>query len=242
MIASLKRGTAAMAVICSLTIAAGAAEDLESVEKTIADLTDKVVSYTAKIDMVSEKPMKTHGTGTLACLKKDDAFLYRMELVNKTEKGKLEQKVLGVFDGTDLYSQTDMAGKPVVMKMKPDLKTGVVAFSGKGMFEQMHKNFDVTLLPDEVIGGKPAYAIEAVAKNAPADDIVARTVFHFSKEHGVQVKEITYDKSGLPLMTLEYKDMNFDPHLDASQFNYTPPPDARVLNGADLKKMLQQKE
>jgi outer membrane lipoprotein-sorting protein len=215
----------------------GAPVDLTAVEGCIASLTAQVKSYVAVIEMSSDKA-QIHGMGILECLKKEGGpLMYRMELVNRDAQGKT-QKSLGVFDGSDLYSQTDLMGQPMVVKMKPDLMSGAMCAGGSAMFEQLHKNCDVKLLPEETIEGKAAYAIEATPKagSDTTEKLAGKMVLYFSKETGIQIKEITFGKSGECLMTILYKDIKLDAGLKPEHFVYAPPAGAKVITPEDLKK------
>lgn len=243
----LKRyAVVALALVLALSVPrASGGETVESAEAKIIALWDKVNSYTAALDIESTvaqggTQMKMRATGTVECIKRAESLMYRTEVVNKMDMGSrtIEQKMLSVFDGTDLYTEMDMMGKPTVTKMKPDFRSDMMPGSGKRMFKQLHETFEVRLLPEENVDDEPAYVFDLTMK-AGASQTLGKSKSYFSKKTGLQLRMIMHDKSGKPIMTMTYKDFKLNPKLSSARFKYTPPQGVEVMEMPDLQNMMQ---
>ena len=225
-------------------------KSLEAAEAEVAGLWDKVESYTAAMTMdmptvpgAAAASTIVHGAGSTECLKKDGQLLYRFEVVMSMKMGpkSMDQTMLGVFDGKDFHMQMDMMGKTTVMKSKPDPASGMLPGSGKDLFNQLHTMFDLTVLPDDTVDGKPAsvfgLTLRTDAPNAAiaqAKEMFGKGRIYFAKDSGVQLMMVLLDKSNAPLLTLRYKDIIVNASVSPDHFKYTPPPGAQVIDASSL--------
>jgi len=187
-----KRCISAIAVLAVLFTASSSAagppaEDaVLSAENEIDALWQKIDSYSASIHVTTKlrsmtMRLRTQGQGELACMKTEGKLLYRVKLDTTTSMGGggfepraessvkdygVEEKKTHVFDGEYHYLQTVMYGKPSVVKIEPMpcFLFGMVPGSGRPIFEELHKDYDLTLLPEEEVDGQQAYAFRLESK------------------------------------------------------------------------------
>ena len=237
------------AILLAVTVAAavGAApgqawgqETLDSVEARLAALWEDVDAFTADLVMTSDVSkglikMTMRGTGKVECLKEDGRLLYRMSIHNamKLSFKKMEQEMLMVFDGTDLYSDVQAMGRRMVTKRKPDRKAPLIPDSGASALERLHENFTVALLPDGMVDGQATYVLGLTAKPGQATKGKGKGNggqgrIHFAKNTGLQVRMEMSDAANTPVMTIDYRNFKLSPPLTPDRFQYTPPPGVTV--------------
>lgn len=180
-----------------------AADTLEDVEKKILALSEKNKTLTAKTATSTdiEGPgmrMKSKSEGAYETARRGDKTLMRMEgktsgttKIADQPETKTEGKSLVIADDQFLYTLSDTDGQKMAIKMKVD-PTKMNATSKEG-FDQMRKDHNLKLLPDEKIDGKEAYVIEATPKK-PKPETTELSKFYYSKENGVLVKSVMESK------------------------------------------------
>jgi len=211
-------------------------ETLESVEAKLAALWEDVDAFTADLVMTSDVSkgfikLTMRGTGKVECLKQDGRLLYRMTIHNlmKLSFKKMEQEMLTVFDGIDLYSDVQAMGRRMVTKRKPDRKAPLIPDSGASALERLHENYAVALLPDGMVEGQATYVLELTAKPGQVTKGKGgRGRVHFAKNTGLQVRMELCDEANTPVMTIDYRNFNLSPRLTPDRFHYTPPPGVTV--------------
>lgn len=232
---------------------AGPTESVESVEAKLVDLWSKVDSYSAVLDLTAKvgqgsMPMSIHGSGALDYMKKDGRMLCRIEGVASISGGPqaMDVTLLMVSDGNDMFFQMDTMGKPMVMKMKAPPTPEFTPDIGKTLFEELHKGFDVKLLPEETLDGMKAYVFQLTPKKDQAAAVPMPGIpggfggirAYFTKDIIAQVKMVASDASGAPLMTLAWKDIKANAGLAPERFKYAPPAGVKVMDTSDLLKMM----
>ena len=239
---TINRWVLGLTVICVLLVSFVAnAEDLKSVEAKIVSLNEKVDSYTGIIEIdqnikYGEMHMTTKGTGTIECMKKGDTFLYRMDNTLKINVAgnSMEQKMLMVFDGENIFIQTTGMGQTNAMKMKSDAKSGIMAGVGESLFKELKEVYNIRLLPEESVDGKTAYVFELDMKDkAEAADMpggMGKSKLYISKDTGIQLKVVMHDAEGNPVITTSYKDIKLNVKLAPEHFNYSPPAGVTVMD------------
>ena len=211
-----------------------AADTLESVEKQIVDANDKVKSMTGKL--TSKGEMSMGGTsmtnlaeGTFEYVRQGDKMRYRIDMKNSMSQGemKMDSTALLVCDGETVLVIQDQGGMKQGMKMKPD--GSKMQLSAKQIFEEMRKEYDLKLLPDETIDGKPAYTIEATPKTANPMGMT-KMVMNFAKDTGVFLKQVGFDKDGKAIQTTTFTDLKINPDIDPKRFDLVVPEGVNVVD------------
>ncbi|NUM54892.1 MAG: hypothetical protein HUU46_14695 [Candidatus Hydrogenedentes bacterium] len=242
--------------ICAATFSLLAAltqaeQTLESVESEVETLWTKISAFSAKVTTDTNVPMgpltvSSHATGTLECLKKEDATLFRLDMVNKLDTGiplagPMEQKMLSVYDGKEIINEMEMMGRRQAFRMPPETAGKQGPSSGKSMFASFRDKGDVKLLPDSTVDGKPTWVIEVVpneATKSSAPTPVGLMKFYISKEHGLQIKTEVFDDKGAPTSTSVYSEVDLNAKPAPERFVYTPPAGVTVQDMSALKNKL----
>ena len=227
---------------------ARAEQTLESVEKEVEGLWSKITSFSATVTSdttISMGPatMKSHATGTMDCLKAADAAKFRMDMINKMDAGipgvgAMEQKVLSVFDGDNLYSQIEAMGTTQASKMSADSAKKQGPLVGKSMFEGLKQQGDLTLLADATVDSKPVYVVEvkpnsAVKSSSPMP--VGKIKSYISKENGLQLKMEVFDEKEQPISTTTYTGIKTNVTFSEGHFVYKAPAGVTVMDMSNAK-------
>lgn len=238
----------ALTALLGFTVAASGAETLESVEKKIAEQLAKHKTLcfksksTSDIQTAGMKMKMTAASTNEFARRPENKWVSRTESKTSTARAIGDEKeekedatTLAIFDGQFMYVLTEMPKQKTAMKMKPDPKSSINPLDGKAMFEQLHKDYDLKLLPDETVDGKDTYAIEAVAKKREeAGEVFAKVVNCYDKKTGVAVKSVVYDKAGKVMTTSTTTDIKTDADIPADRFVFKAPPGVEVMDMTKL--------
>lgn len=241
----------AVVLVLGCAVAAKAADTLETVEKKIADQTQKYKTLQYKMHMAGEMAMgeMTHKSamdGQFLVMRKGDKVLSRMESKSRStykagEAPEQTQEVsnLMVNDGEFVYTVTESGSQAVARKTRPDPKTrGVDPLDSASAFKAMSKDFDLKLLPDATVDGKDAWAIEATPKDTKNPNMpVARMVTYYDKKTGVPAKSVGFGKDGKVVHTMVVSDVKVNADIPGDRFVFKAPPGVEVQDmtalGAD---------
>lgn len=232
-----KRTNLCLAVVSVAFFAVGSAraEKLEDVEKKLAEQSKKITSMSMKMKSVSD--ISGEGYKTKSTL--DATYEYTMDgkkmlsrtdstMKTQTEAGGVKQdadgKSISVNDGEYTWIQSEQYGQKSVMKIKSDDK------QTPNWRADLRDQYNLKLLPDETIDGKPCYALEFTPKAPTAKEANSRSVQYFQKDNGVMLKAVSYGPDGKVTSTVTYSDIKINPSLDKSRFKYTPPPGVEVVD------------
>lgn len=234
-----------IATLCT-TLAAGAeTRTLSEIEEELVPRWDKTNTYTAKVEMKGEtaqglNTVKMEGKGDLEGMKKNGKMLYRLELDQTILMGDSEMpnKMLVVFTGDQMFTETSMMGQTMVFKAKPEQQAQSVPGGGRESFKQLRANYDITVLPDEKINDEPVYVLEMRPKekaqqkpqSPAASQQFEKSVLYIAQKTGFPLKMLMFGEDETPIMSLVYKDYKLDPELDPARFEYTPPAGAMVMD------------
>ncbi len=228
------------------------ARDLAEIEKELSALWTKSSTYSAKLEMKGHASqggatVQMDGKGAIEGMKKDSTTLYRMEMDQTISMGetKMPNKMLVVYDGTQVFTQTSMMGPTMVFKSKPEEQSQMVPGGGPDAFKQMHAQFNITVLPDDTINGEPVYVLELRPKEDTGQQPSApgkspqfeKALLSLSQKTGLPFKMLMFNDGDMPLMTIVYKDYKIGAEIDAARFSYTPPPGAMVMDADTLRQM-----
>lgn len=217
------------------------ADTIESVEKAIIEKTAKHTSFQGKTsstqDMLAGE-MKFTSKGDMAYefMKKGDKWLYRSEGRTKSttvmsgQEQKSDSTVLMICDGEFLYTLTDNDGQKMAMKTRaPDQN---IMVTNKAYFDNLRKDFDLKLLPDETIDGKSTWVIEATnkqAKSMPAGTLTTM-LNYFDKDSGLTIRTIGKDSTGKTVMTTNTTDIKINPTIAADRFVFKAPEGVQIMD------------
>lgn len=231
---------AAMAVQL-LTLAASAAETIESVEKKIIQQVDKckssqlVTRVTADISS-GDTSMTTLDDIRSESLRKADKTLWRVEAKIKrvTKVGKQLQQTeegtrLMIYDGQHIFTLTQADDQKTATKSAPN-KQDSNPFDIKSNFDEIHKHCTLKLLPDAAVEGRDCYVIEAVRNKQDDADMPARFVTYYDKKTGLPMKSVNYDASGKILETMTVSDIKVNVDIPADRFVFKAPAGVPVLD------------
>jgi len=221
-------GCVAVAVVGCVAVAARG-ETVEEVRKKIAAASDKLKSYSAKMEMVTE--MKQSGfsmvnrmVGTMEMLRTGDQMLMRNESSGSTETTmggnttKQETTSLIVNDGSYTYTLSDTGGMKTAFKTKSDA-------SDKDPLGRWRAIGGLKVLQDESVDGEAVWVIEARPETGAAQ---GRSVLYFQKDTGQMIKMVAYSPDDKPMTTMTYSDIKINPSISADRFVFHAPPGVTV--------------
>jgi outer membrane lipoprotein-sorting protein len=238
MFARIRTFAPAMFVGCLATVALGAT--LESVEKEIAEKSLAHKSMQFKMTMLQditteEMKMKSTSDSTMEYMQKGNTWNFRMEsktVGTQQVKGQPEQKdesrVLSICDGQFVYTLTESKDQKTAMKTKIDPKQNTM--DAKALFDVLHEDNNIKLLPDETVDGKAVYVIEATPKKAEENSLYSKSLYYYQKDTGISVKYAAYDKAGKPVMTWTATDIRLDVDIPADRFVFKAPEGVQVMD------------
>ncbi|RIK66856.1 MAG: hypothetical protein DCC66_12495 [Planctomycetota bacterium] len=229
------RSVPALAILGLLLAAPVHADTLEAVEKKLAEQSRKTTSLSMKMKTVSDvsgEGFKSITTidGTYEYMTDGKKTLTRIDVSTKTQmelggtRQNIDAKSLTISDGEVMWMLSEQSGQKMVSKMKADEKQMT------NWREDMKEWYNLKLLPDETVDGKPCYVIEMTPKKAPAAAAEYRTVQYYQKDTGVVVKAVSYGADRKPVSTTTYSDIKINPKLDKGRFTFTPPAGVPVMD------------
>jgi len=238
-------------LVCFGMAFASNAKELAEIENELSAHWERIRTYSARIEMKGQaaqgaSTVEMNGKGSIEGMKKDTTMLYRMEMDQTISMGASEMpnKMLVVYDGTEVFTQTSMLGQTMVFTSKPEEQSQVMPGGGKEAFKRMHEQFEMKVMPDDTLNDEPVYMLELRPKQdaasqpkAPGKSQFDKALLSLSQKTGFPLKMLMFDDGEKPIMTLTYKEYKLDPELNPARFAYTPPPGAIVMDAESLKQM-----
>lgn len=236
----IARCVAFSAVVLSCA-APAMAETLDEVKKKIHD---KVSSYKsleykgyATTDFNSPQfSSKTTTEISAQYVRQGDKILGRTESkVNSEQKmgdqaTKSAVQITSISDGQFDYTIQDTDGTKTATKSKAAMTKELNPFNTLGMFKTMEESYDVKILADETVDGKPAWVFEMKPKDPAAAATMGRTISYYDKETGISTKSTTYDPAGKPMSTFITKDIKINSNINPDLFVFKAPPGVEVMD------------
>ncbi len=224
-----------LAALGLLLVAPVRADTLEAVEKKLAEQSRKMTSLSMKMKTVSDVSgegfkSKTTMDGTYEYMMDGKKTLTRIDVATKTQmdlggaQQNIDAKSLSISDGDVMWVLSEQSGQKMVSKMKADDKQVT------NWREDMKEWYNLKLLPDETVDGKPCYVIEMTPKKSPTAAAEYRTVQYYQKDTCVVVKAVSYGADRKPVSTTTYSEIKINPKLDKSRFKFTPPAGVPVMD------------
>lgn len=221
------------------------AETFDEVKKQIHEKVSKYKSLSYKIDVQSEMDtpqfkMKSSTQQAAQFVNKGDTVLARMETNSSSaqkmgeEEMKYDSKSLDVCDGKEWYTLVDQMGQKSATKRKADMKKDGNPFDPMGGFKLMEENFEIKVLPDETVNGKPAWVFEMKLKPGnPAAAMMGKTLAYYDKETGISIKGVSFDPAGKPTTTSTTSDVKINEDIPADKFVFKAPEGVKVQEVPD---------
>ena len=225
-------------LIAASLISVVRADPVEDVEKKLVEAHSKMKSYTSKtktvqnFDMGGGNKMSSDYGGTVEWKRDGDKQKFRTEMKGTTNQSmggtdnKMEVSVLMVSDGEFLYTLSEQMGQKMATKQKPD-----AAMTGdpKKLFEKIHADNTVSILPEEKVDGVSTVVFEVVPKNT-ADGPVAKSIMYFAKDTGINVKVVGKDKEGKDVFTNTSTDIKVNTEIANDRFVFKAPEGVQVMD------------
>lgn len=230
----------AILIACSVRLApASAQESLEDVERKLIATVEKHRNWRYRF----ENENILDGTrwwerieGTVEYERLDGGgYLYRTERrfrsYKKDDEGK-EHKIDGEFiavcDGKNIYNYQAVNGERHATRLNLNAFPNPCDY--RAMFESQHASSSMRLLPEEKIDGQRTYVIESIP-NDRRNSGAARTVWYFSQQHGLSIRNVTEDILGTPTVTATASDFQFDLDIPRARFEFKAPPGVEIVDG-----------
>ncbi len=214
------------------------AETVEEVTKKIGEMTAKHESmqYTTKTQSnIKQEGMTvvSKSSGKTWYMKQGDEFLMRTEDQSETVTEVMGNKMtnksdtLMVQDGQFIWTLDKTQKTAMKMKMPKDQKTN---FDPR----ETWKDFNLKLLPEQTIDGKPTWVIEAAPKDPQMKAATGKTILWYEKATGLTLKTESYDKDDKPIMTATMNDYKINEKLDPNLFKFEAPAGVQVQDLTSL--------
>ncbi len=197
--------------VAGFAVQAARADSLDDVKKKLQSQSQELQTLREEVQMTTAMPAgadKMTSSSTMEYARRaKDKWVYRVDTVMKMPRqegqpGPESMKSTSIYDGQYVYTIMDQGGQKTAMKMKADQGGQKSQTEPTGLAE-MEKHYDLKLLPDEKVGGKNTWVVEARPKPDQAQSAFDRMVTWYDQANGVAVKMLTYDKAGKPLSTME---------------------------------------
>ncbi len=218
------------------------AETIENVERLIEEKWAGITSFRADMSMNVKVPLgpievPSNAEGTIELMTAENGRKYRLDIKNHLAKSfllkdGLTQELLTVFDGEFEYTEMTVFGRKQVSKRVPDESDTNRPMGGSAVFERLRNQGDVALAGETTIDGTPVWIIDVTANGKPVDvqgpiDPERIRVF-IAQDSGLQIKLLMFDKKDKELLRMRYSNVQLNPDLDDTRFEYTPPPGVKV--------------
>ena len=227
-------------VMMSLTWALASTAQAETIEDVKKAISEKMKAYkTLQYKMKSNNNMEMQGMSmksesdmTFEYERKDEkTILMRSEMKTKSTQVMGDQKVttdsnvVSVSDGKFVWTLTDSAGQKMVTKNKaPEQQADMVDFKA------MEEMWNMKLLPDATVDGKPCHVLEMTPKQEMMKQAMGKMVQYYDKKTALGVKTITYDGNGKENGQMIVTDIKVDEKISPDRFTFKAPPGVQVID------------
>lgn len=223
----------------SATDAANSQPTLDQVMNRIVELWNQHKTVSASFLMTGRQnrggtQMSVRVEGAFEYAKDERGSLYRRELRTVLRQGVdasdivLESTELLVDDTESLHRLTTSSLRPGPMATKSQSKPVVAARGGADLFEQLRRQSDLSLLPNETIDGTECYVIETIRRGAPA--MIVRAHYYFRKSDGIRLQYVGFGPDNLEVQRTIYSDIKVNETIDPKRFKFEAPAGVRVID------------
>jgi outer membrane lipoprotein-sorting protein len=237
---------AGLAVLAAVAGNGGGTEDaLRELEGKLAEQWAKVNAYSAT--MIVEANVSASGIGVSTTMTgplyvqrvEGGRMRSRSELAGKVSIGplgllKLDTRVLSVSDGETQYAEQRVRNtvKVVISKPGAENEDGKAPGGGEQKLSELVKRYDLRVLPDEVLDGRALYVLEGRPRTEEDKKglDVDRVLVYFDQETGIQRKMVLFNPAGETITQVMFENIQLNPQLSPSLFEYTIPEGAEVID------------
>ncbi|MCX9012043.1 MAG: DUF4367 domain-containing protein [Candidatus Methanoperedens sp.] len=168
-------------------------------------------------------------------------FMYRMQdnkLRQEFTKGESSGSIM-VSNGTVMWLYNSTANEVAVMDVSRNDNTNNPSQSDYGkLVRDMLKRNDIRMSGSEKIGNRDTFILEIEPRNITNMTIAFKQKLWVDKEMWMPLRIETYDKDGKLMMTMEYRNVEFNTGIPDSEFEFKIPEGARVVT----REMILPKE
>jgi outer membrane lipoprotein-sorting protein len=212
-------------------VPAPAADSLESIERRIGELREKIKTIT--YDQEQSVEIKRQGFSAVSVNKSaNEGTRNGTKWLSRTEtKTVAGQKVdhdsdtntdatsLTISDGTFSYTIAHTQGLDHAIKKKADSWDQVMGAAR--FFEKLREGYDLKVLPGEEVNGKPAFVIEGVSK--PAAPNRGRTLFYLDHDNGLVVQILFRSDDGTFVQSMKLSNIHVNVAVSPDRFVFKAP-------------------
>lgn len=250
----MKRGTllaAAFTVLLGFAAVAAADEKADQAIKELDESFAKVNSYTCKAQMMTDtefgpgQAYKSKMLITSEWVRKGQKALMRNQAKSKTEQTmdgkttKTTSMTTGVSDGDFLYTMTEGSGKKTAIKSRAPVAQD---YHPSVIFDQLREYNEIKLLPDEKVDGHDCYVFELKSKPMAGQPAGGRSVSHYAKANGIQLKSEAFDANGKLTSSSTTTDIKINVDISEDHFKFEVPADAEFIDATKLEQEQPQME
>lgn len=216
-----------------------AEETIEAIETQSIAACEQHNSISAKMRLSTEMVMgaalvHSESNGSYEHMRNGDQVVFRVEMKNvvtskvQGQERKVEQTVLTVSDGQSSYTLTTQPGqKPTATKGAP--KSGQTVLADRNFFASLKRQYNIRVLPDEEVEGKPAWALEATPKQQIPNQ-PAKSIYYVHKDSGIRVKNTSHDKDGRRIQLTALTEIKLDAPIDPRRFMIDIPKGVTIVD------------
>jgi outer membrane lipoprotein-sorting protein len=142
-------------------------------------------------------------------------------------------ETLSVSDGTYTWSEQRTRKEVKVVKSRATRPAEQDAGGGGAeRLEAFRDKYDLRVLPERDLGGRAAWVLEGRPREELEENGIKadRALFYFDKQTGILVIMALLDRKDRPLLEVKFNDIQVNPELPASTFDYTPPEGVEVVD------------
>ena len=207
--------------------AAPSATSLEILEKQLSEKWDTVNTLTATlrgsmaVNMLFPE-LGVEGSfpanGKLVYRRNGSADSVRIELGSDLAQGVPLARFLGVLEGNQAYTETNLLGdvsKDPIVPATPE--NGATAPGGRGLFRALHAHFSLAAGSPQKVNGKSVFVINAVPKDSTEMTPLALLRICFDPTTGIVLYATGFDKKNVALAVLEVTDIRCNDTAQATQ-------------------------
>ena len=224
-------------IVLGLSVAANAADDLDTVTKKILTAWDKHKSMRAKFVAITHDKTQSgfldyKGDGTCELLKQGDKTLVRLEYTMHTleypdgRKEKDDRRNTYISDGKHVYTVTIDRSWKQAFKYAEWPRLSLHQWSDvRAVLAMLRESETATILPEQTVRGRKAHVIGLASKAGEPPTLV----YYFDQEEGAILRSVKKFRDGRWL-SASYSDFKFDVPLSTERFTFKPPRGVNVID------------
>jgi len=146
----------------------------------------------------------------------------------KTTKGDGAGDIF-VSNGTTMWSYNSTANEVTIIELPKTKKDNLGQADYVKIVKNMLEQNDVKMSGSEKIDGRETFILEMMPKNKTQEAFTFKQKLWADKETWMPLRMETYDKDGKLIMTMEYRNVEFNTGIPDSEFEFKIPEGAKVV-------------